>query len=125
METSGQVTSGGGTGKTTAEMQMASIFTDAGWDFVGESENGTEDIWSICEGTNYPRLVWQIPAVDFVCPDGITIEDFVFFIEHWWDDNCDLSNDYCQGTDLDFSGTVDEADLEILVDNWLAEVRSD
>jgi len=44
----------------------------------------------------------------------------VFFAEYWGDDNCDLSNDYCQGTDLDFSGTVDEADLEILVENWLA-----
>ncbi len=119
-QTSGQVTSGGGTGKTTAEMQMASIFTDAGWDFVGESVNGTEDIWSICEGTNYPRLARQIPAGDFFCPDGITIEDFVFFIEHWGDDNCAPSNDYCQGTDLDFSGTVDAGDLEILVENWLA-----
>jgi hypothetical protein len=125
IETSGLTTSAGGTGKTTAEMQVKSTFTNAGWDFVGESINGTEDIWSICEGTNYPRLVRQIPAGDFVCPDGITIEDFLFFIEHWRDDNCDPSNDYCQGTDLDFSGTVDEADLEIFLENWLADVRSD
>ena len=110
-------------GKTTAEMQTASTFLDAGWDFVGESVNGTDDIWSICEGTNYPRLVWQIPAGDFVCPDGITIEDFVFFAEYWGNEACDLSNDYCEGTDLDFSGTVDEADLEILVENWLAETQ--
>jgi len=34
-------------GKTTAEMQMESTFTDAGWDFIGESVNGTEDIWWI------------------------------------------------------------------------------
>ncbi len=120
IETSGLTNSAGGTGKTTAEMQMESTFTNAGWDFVDESENGTEDFWSICEGTNYPRLVWQIPAGDFVCPDGIAIEDFVFFIEHWRDDNCDLGNDYCQGTDLDFSGTVDRNDIEIFFENWLA-----
>ena len=125
VQTSEQSTSAGGTGKTTAEMQMESTFTDAGWDFVGESVNGFEEIWSICEGTNYPRLAWQIPAGDFVCPDGIMIEDFVFFLGHWRDDNCDSSNDYCQGTDLDFSGTVDEDDLEIFVENWLADVRSD
>ncbi len=118
-QTSGQATSDGGTGKTTAEMQTESTFTDAGWDFMGESVNGTEDVWSICEGTNYPRFVWQIPAGDFVCPDGITIDDFAFFTDHWRDDNCDISNDYCQGTDLDFSGTVDEADLEIFFENWL------
>jgi len=125
VETSGLSTSDGGIGKMTAEMQMEGTFTYAGWDFVAESVNGAEDIWSICEGTNYPRLLWQIPAGDFVCPDGITIEDFVFFIEHWRDETCDPSNDYCQCTDLDFSGTVDEADLEILIENWLAGVRSD
>ncbi len=121
METSTLPYSEGGTGKTTAEMQTLSTFLEAGWDFVGETENGTEDIWSICEGTNYPRFVWQIAAGDFVCPDGITIDDFSFFMEHWLDDNCDLSNGYCQGTDLDQSGTVDVNDLEIFFENWPAE----
>ena len=120
-DTSGQTQSDGGTGKTTVEMQTISTFLEAGWDFVGEAENGTEDIWSICEGTNYPRFVWQIAAGDFVCPDGITIDDFSFFMEHWLDDNCDLSNGYCQGTDLDQSGTVDVNDLEIFFEIWSAE----
>ncbi len=31
----------------------------AGWDFVDESANGTEDIWWILEGQNYPRLLWE------------------------------------------------------------------
>jgi rhodanese-related sulfurtransferase len=118
-QTSGQATSNGGTGKTISEMQVASIFTNAGWDFEGESINGIEDIWSICEGTNYPRLIEQIPAGDFFCPDGITIEDLEFFIEHWRDDNCDPGNDYCQGTDLDLNGTVDDNDLEIIFKNLL------
>jgi hypothetical protein len=58
-QTSGQATSDGGTGKTTAEMQTASTFLDAGWDFVGETANGTEDIWWILEGKDYPRLWWE------------------------------------------------------------------
>jgi hypothetical protein len=58
-QTSGQVTSDGGTGKTIAEMQTESTFTDAGWDFVAESINGTEDIWRILEGQDYPRLTWE------------------------------------------------------------------
>jgi hypothetical protein len=121
METSGQTTSASGTGLTTAEMQTASTFLEAGWDFVGETENGSEDIWSICEGTNNPRFVWQIPAGDFICPDGITIDDFAFFMEHWLDNNCDSSNGYCQGTDLDQSGTIDVNDLEIFFENWTIE----
>jgi len=118
METSGQTQSAGGIGKTTAEMQTLSTFTNAGWDFAGETDNGTEDIWSICEGTNYPRFVWQIPVDDFVCPDGITMDDFFFLLEFWLNDNCDPGNDYCQGTDLDQSGTVDEDDLLIFFENW-------
>ncbi len=59
-QTSGQTTSAGGTGKTTAEMQTASTFLDAGWDFVDEAENGTADIWSILEDQDYPRLWWEL-----------------------------------------------------------------
>jgi hypothetical protein len=58
-QTSGQTWSHGGTGKTTAEMQTAKTFLDAGWDFVGETDNGSEDIWWILEGKDYPRLWWQ------------------------------------------------------------------
>ena len=59
VETSEQDVSVGGTGLPTADMQQASTFLDAGWDFVGETENGTEDIWWIDEGQGYPRLWWE------------------------------------------------------------------
>ncbi|MBP7052226.1 MAG: hypothetical protein KBE65_14535 [Phycisphaerae bacterium] len=53
-ETSGQTTSSVGTGRTTAQMQTAATFLDAGWDFAST--------WFICEGKDYPRLQWE--AVD-------------------------------------------------------------
>jgi hypothetical protein len=112
--TSGATTSAGGTGIQTALMQVESIFTSVAWDFA--------DIWDICEGTNYPRLQWQIPAGDVVCPDGVSMVDFSLFAEHWLEETCDLGNDYCRGTDLDQSGTVDVADLGIFVENWLAGI---
>jgi hypothetical protein len=59
-QTSGRATSAGGTGKTTAEMQTAKTFLDAGWDFVGETKNGTVDVWWILEGKGYPRLWWEL-----------------------------------------------------------------
>ncbi len=59
IETSGLTTSDGGEGKTTAEMQTISTFTDAGWDFVDETANDTDDIWWILEGRDYPRLWWE------------------------------------------------------------------
>ena len=59
IETSGLLRSDGGIGKTTTEMQTTSTFLEAGWDFVDETENGTEDIWWILEGQDYPRLWWE------------------------------------------------------------------
>ena len=69
IETSGQATSAGGTGKTTAEMQTATTFLDAGWDFVGETGNGRQDIWAILEGRDYPRFAWQHLASWASCPN--------------------------------------------------------
>ena len=49
-----------GEGKTTIEMQTARTFLDAGWDFVGETASGTEDVRWILEGKDYPRLWWEL-----------------------------------------------------------------
>lgn len=44
----------------TVDIQTASTFPEAGWGFVDETENGTEDIWWILEGQDYPRLWWEL-----------------------------------------------------------------
>jgi len=101
-------------GKTTAQMQMESTFTN--WDFV--------DIWDICEGTNYPKLTWQVPMTgDFLCPDGVDMADFSFFAAYWGRNDCEPANGYCDGADTDQDGDVDWLDLKNLVDNWLAGVE--
>jgi hypothetical protein len=57
VETSGLDYSDGGEGLTTEEMMKQVSFF--GWDFVGETVNGSEDIWKIVEGFDYPRLSWE------------------------------------------------------------------
>ncbi len=49
-------------GKTTAQMRTAETFLHAGWDFFDEAGNGTDDLWWILEGHDYPRLFWQLPV---------------------------------------------------------------
>jgi hypothetical protein len=58
-ETSGQATSEGGTGKTTAQMQ--SITTFILWDIVAVAPGETNPayIWNIVAGETYPFLSWQ------------------------------------------------------------------
>jgi len=59
IQTSGQAISGGGTGKTTAEMQNPNTFMDAGWDFV-DKPDGSSDVWAEPAGGGYPILWWQL-----------------------------------------------------------------
>jgi predicted secreted protein len=40
-------------------MQNVTTFLDAGWDFINETENGSNDIWKIAESLDYPRLWWE------------------------------------------------------------------
>jgi thioredoxin len=89
IDTSSQASSVWGVGKTTGEMQTGGTFLDAGWDFVGEAENGTEEIWWIDGGHDYPRLWWEreegepegvieLNAADFdsQIAEGVVLVDF-------------------------------------------------
>ena len=53
-QTSGQTSSAGGTGKTTAEMKQQ--LTYDGWDFA--------TIWAIIEEQSYPYFLWQTPPTE-------------------------------------------------------------
>ncbi|MBW8035063.1 MAG: hypothetical protein FVQ79_05380, partial [Planctomycetes bacterium] len=130
-------------GETTAAMKTRSTYT--GWIFPTEIPSSAGDIWDICEGTNYPRLVWQIPAGDYVCPDGVSAEDLLFFAKYWLRDDCgmylpeDISGDGlvgvediidlaeywytfdcgdCDGRDVSGDGNVDLADLSYISQRW-------
>jgi len=69
----------GGTGKTTSQMQDLSTYLKAGWDFVGEVLNGTQDIWMMDPGPpSYPKLAWQqTHPGGWVDPDGVQAQKTV------------------------------------------------
>ncbi len=73
--TSGQSdNSGKGTPKTTAELKEQNTFT--GWDFVGETANGSADIWAISsiQNNGYPCFKSQItsPTAPTVTTQAVT-----------------------------------------------------
>ncbi len=49
-----------GLGIPMTDIQMKHQSSFFGWDFVGETENGEDDIWWIDEGRDYPRLSWEL-----------------------------------------------------------------
>jgi hypothetical protein len=60
-ETSGQSTSAGGTGKTTAELKNIGTFTGAGWNIVtvaNPDARNTTYTWNIVNEKTYPFLSW-------------------------------------------------------------------
>ena len=68
--TSGQDTSQGGEGKTTAEMTALATFEDAGWDIADSW--ASSNTWGICEGSGYPYLTWQYTSNTEACGGGST-----------------------------------------------------
>jgi hypothetical protein len=62
IQTSGQATSAGGTGKTTAEMKNIATFSGASWNITAVADSGTRNpsyIWNIVNDMTYPFLSWQ------------------------------------------------------------------
>jgi len=103
-------------GLDTDEMQTLSTFTDAGWDFVGESVNGSDDVWQLLvDGSWYPRLAWEFSTGDFVGSDGVDLSDFAYFAERY---DCDSD---CGQADLDGDGVVGILDLCIFSSHWLED----
>ena len=136
METSDKTASAMGTDKTTNEMKAMSTFTSAGWDFA--------TIWTIYEGTNYPRQQWQIiPTGDWVSPDGVGVEDLSLLSSCWlemvqvqadindddvvnFEDFQRLSQNWlladcgtCNNADITDDGNVNELDLGLMTEQWL------
>jgi hypothetical protein len=61
IETSGQATSDGGTGRTTAEMKNITIFSGAAWNIitVAPGETSSHYNWNMVDGETYPFLSWE------------------------------------------------------------------
>lgn len=85
-EASNQTSDGAGaaTAKTTAQMTTdalvynytTNIYLAGGWDFKGESTNGSDEVWNIGNSRNdgYPYMVWRFPEDDVSLP--VTLSDF-------------------------------------------------
>jgi len=80
-------------GQDDAQMQAQANFTSAGWDFVGETTNGTNDIWTTgaCNGgiASYPTFKWQVFPFG---GDGTMANPFIIATKN---DLKTLSENYC------------------------------
>jgi hypothetical protein len=94
---------GNGTPLTDEEMKQQSNFV--GWDF--------NDVWHICETTNYPKLIWQILPADIICPDGVDSYDLAVLCGQWLFEK--IPADVAP---LGGDGIVNFADFAVFADQW-------
>jgi hypothetical protein len=92
-------------GKTTAEMQTQSTFTN--WDF-------NKPVWMIC-GQDYPKLIWNTPYMN--ADNNVSFADFAILAEKWMAKDCG----FCGGADLTGDRNVNMYDLNVFAANWLKE----
>jgi hypothetical protein len=134
-------------GETTANMQTAATFINAGWDIVSPTNTPLMNIWRMCEdGLDYPHLAVEYNRCDFACPDGVGISDLAVFAEYWllirFDVDVDFKPDnlvnmkdwavfaaawrtktgdenYDADVDIVPNGVIDKDDMELFIDYWL------
>ena len=121
LDTSGPDNGYGGS-LTNSQMKQQNSFV--GWDFLGETINGTEDIWWIIENVTYNKFNWQrilppgsndgdggIYFPDYNTDNTVNFLDFSIFANAWLAENPFIS--------LDDDNDVDIYDLKIFCDHWL------
>jgi len=93
-------------------MQKQITFTDAGWDFVNETANGPNDIWTINDSFGYPKFIWE--RVNLVGWYEVDFGDYATLTSEWMSD-CPRQ---CNRCDIVEDGHIDFTDFAVIANNW-------
>ncbi|MBN2514013.1 MAG: C10 family peptidase, partial [Sedimentisphaerales bacterium] len=67
------------------------------------------------------RLTIASKTPDLRTNGFVDIDDYAL-LSFWWQSSCDVSNQWCEGADLDWSGQIDWQDLDAFLCSWLSEI---
>ncbi len=127
METSGLTTSAGGFGRATAQMKTAD-------NYIGWNSCSDEIVWTLDEGNNYPRLVWETKSgqplpqqklADFLEGDGT--QDNPYQVSTGRQLNmigifpCEWDKHYILTNDIDLADYCEE--FNIIGNEWINAFR--
>ena len=115
LTTSGAGVTDNALGAATSYMTNSAMFTSASWDFVGETANGTDDIWVIKYDGNYPVLAFNTAGnPDFNNDGTVDAADLNMLLADWMNEGSAVACDINGDTVVDFE------DFAVLAENWLA-----
>lgn len=109
-----------GTGLPTSQLKIKSTFTNNGWEFVEQDINSITNPWRMCQnGTDYPRLSWQFPPEDFLCPDIVDFADYSALSNQWLQDTDGIVN-FFDWARFANSWSGDYLALNLFIESWLS-----
>jgi hypothetical protein len=63
--------------------------------------------------------VWEKSSrADFVCPSGVFLNDFAWFVAQWLKEDCQAPG-WCEQADLNHNGDVNMTDFALFANFWL------
>lgn len=116
-------------GTDPGQMNLVCVDTPKPWCRVAVPLCGQRYYWQVvaknpCGQT--PGPVWSFttePHGDLDHDCKVDLTDFTQLASMWTRSDCDLSNDFCTGADLDGQGGVSTEDLMLLVEHWLTIIQ--
>jgi len=101
-------------------MQAQTTFTDAGWDFIDETANGTDDIWNI-DGTNnngYPYFNWQFAPTFLDAPQNVIISLSLSDVTITWDAVAGATSYQVYSSAEPYSGFEEDTSGTFISESW-------
>jgi len=81
-------------------------------------DNGTQITYSYDEVGNRTRRVSTLMA-DTSIDGSVDFQDFAVTASRWLEEDCGYADEWCHGSDIDWSTTVDFKDLALISQQWL------
>jgi hypothetical protein len=105
-------------GLARSQMQTREYWAAAGWDFLGNTADGTDDIWRMYQDeVDFPRLWWQFAPGDIAGANGVNLTDFATLGQSWGKNKYEPG--FYDNADINRDGIITADDLVILVQSWL------
>jgi hypothetical protein len=116
-------------GTSPDDMQLICADSPKTWCRTGVLDCGTNYFWQViaksnCTQETGPLWVFSTtPAGDYDRDCDVDLSDYAALAAAWMSEGCDMTNNFCDGQDIDKLGAVDIADLAILISHWMEKIN--
>ena len=116
-------------GTSPNNMQLICSDGPKTWCWPGVLDCGTNYFWQVVAKSNCTQQmspVWVFsttPAGDHDHDCDVDLSDYAALAAVWMSQDCDLTNNFCGGEDIDKLGAVNIDDLAILLSHWLEKIN--